>query len=103
VSRSAFCRDSGVRCNDMQTNHNFENSFVLAGECSFFMEKQVMSTFVRILRESKTITAVAVQLLQTLSIMIQNITSKHARCMCYDYGDVFCIASNRHVQSILVE
>jgi hypothetical protein len=67
------------------------------------MEKQVMSTFVRILRESKTITAVAVQLLQTLSIMIQNITSKHARCMCYDYGDVFCIASNRHVQSILVE
>jgi hypothetical protein len=58
----------------------------------FFMEKQVMSTFVRILRESKTITAVAVQLLQTLSIMIQNITSKHAR---------YYLFSNEHINQLI--
>ncbi|XP_024016405.1 uncharacterized protein LOC18025801 isoform X2 [Eutrema salsugineum] len=38
----------------------------------FFMEKQVMGEFVRILRVSKTVT-VSVQLLQTMSIMIQNL------------------------------
>ncbi|KAG5378119.1 hypothetical protein IGI04_025961 [Brassica rapa subsp. trilocularis] len=38
----------------------------------FFMEKQVMAEFVRILRVSKTVT-VSVQLLQTMSIMIQNL------------------------------
>lgn len=55
---------------------------VLAGLCSFFMEKQVMATFVRILRSSSKIKKVEEQLLQTLSIMIQNIRSEHAICMC---------------------
>jgi hypothetical protein len=45
----------------------------------FFMEKQVMGEFVRILRVSKTVT-VSVQLLQTMSIMIQNLKSEQAIC-----------------------
>ena len=38
-----------------------------------------MGEFVRILRVSKTVT-VSVQLLQTMSIMIQNLTSEQAIC-----------------------
>ena len=47
--------------------------------CSFFMEKQVLREFVRILKISKTIT-VSLQLLQTMSIIIQNLRNEHAIC-----------------------
>ncbi|XP_058068118.1 protein TRANSPARENT TESTA 9 isoform X4 [Magnolia sinica] len=45
----------------------------------FFMENQVMGEFVRILKVSKT-ASVSLQLLQTMSIMIQNLKSEHAIC-----------------------
>lgn len=47
--------------------------------CRFFMEKQVMGEFVRILKVSRSVT-VSLQLLQTMSIMIQNLKSEHAIC-----------------------
>lgn len=47
--------------------------------CRFFMEKQVMGEFVRILKISRSVT-VSLQLLQTMSIMIQNLKSEHAIC-----------------------
>lgn len=43
------------------------------------MEKQVMGEFVRILKISRSVT-VSLQLLQTMSIMIQNLKSEHAIC-----------------------
>ncbi|XP_062093868.1 protein TRANSPARENT TESTA 9 isoform X5 [Humulus lupulus] len=42
-----------------------------------FMEKQVMGEFVRILKISRTM-AVSLQLLQTVSILIQNLENEHA-------------------------
>lgn len=45
----------------------------------FFMEKQVMGEFARILRISRT-PRVAFQLLQTMSIMIQNLKSENSIC-----------------------
>lgn len=45
----------------------------------FFMEKQVMAHFIRILKNSKTI-SVTVQLLQTLNIMLQSMRSEQAIC-----------------------
>lgn len=45
----------------------------------FFMEKQVMGEFVRILKLSRTV-SVPLQLLQTVSIMVQNLKSEHAIC-----------------------
>lgn len=45
----------------------------------FFMEKHIMGEFARILRISKPL-KVALQLLQTMSIMIQNLRSEHAIC-----------------------
>lgn len=45
----------------------------------FFMEKQVMGEFVRILRICKSL-IVSRQLLQTMSIMIQNLKSEHSIC-----------------------
>ncbi|GBG71714.1 hypothetical protein CBR_g9125 [Chara braunii] len=44
----------------------------------FFIEKELLAHFLRILRNSKRRGGVAVQLLQTLSIMIQNIRSDRA-------------------------
>lgn len=44
-----------------------------------FMEKQVMGEFVRVLKISKTL-AVSLQLLQTVSILVQNLESEHAIC-----------------------
>jgi len=41
------------------------------------MEKQVLREFVRILKISKTIT-ISLQLLQTMSIIIQNLKNEHA-------------------------
>ncbi|KAL8100744.1 protein TRANSPARENT TESTA 9-like isoform X2 [Apium graveolens] len=43
----------------------------------FFMEKQVMEEFVRVLRLSRTV-IISLQLLQTVSIMIQNLKSEHS-------------------------
>ncbi|ERN07456.1 uncharacterized protein LOC18435675 isoform X2 [Amborella trichopoda] len=57
----------------------------------FFMEKQVMGEFVRVLRISRTGT-VALQLLQTMSIMIQNLKSEHA---------IYYIFSNEHINSLI--
>lgn len=45
----------------------------------FFMEKQVVGEFVRILKLSRTI-SIPLQLLQTVGIMIQNLESEHAIC-----------------------
>ncbi|RWW10010.1 hypothetical protein GW17_00026469 [Ensete ventricosum] len=45
----------------------------------FFMEKQIMGEFARILRISK-LANVALQLLQTMSIMIQNLKNEHSIC-----------------------
>ncbi|XP_073052469.1 protein TRANSPARENT TESTA 9-like isoform X1 [Primulina eburnea] len=56
-----------------------------------FMEKQVLGEFVRILRISKTVT-VSVQLLQTMSIMIQNLKSEHS---------IYYMFSNEHVNYLI--
>lgn len=45
----------------------------------FFMEKQIMGEFARILRISK-LSRVSLQLLQTMSIMIQNLRNEHSIC-----------------------
>ncbi|KAH7572520.1 hypothetical protein JRO89_XS04G0268900 [Xanthoceras sorbifolium] len=57
----------------------------------FFMEKQVMVDFVRILKVSRTIT-VSLQLLQTMSIMIQNLKSEHA---------IYYMFSNEHINYLI--
>ncbi|VVA99608.1 unnamed protein product [Arabis nemorensis] len=57
----------------------------------FFMEKQIMGEFVRILRVSKTVT-VSVQLLQTMSIMIQNLKSEQA---------IYYLFSNEYVNYLI--
>ncbi|XP_038983749.1 protein TRANSPARENT TESTA 9-like isoform X2 [Phoenix dactylifera] len=57
----------------------------------FFMEKQIMGEFVRILRISRP-NKVALQLLQTMSIMIQNLRSEHA---------IYYIFSNEHINSLI--
>lgn len=57
----------------------------------FFMEKQVMSEFVRILKISRTV-VISLQLLQTLSIMIQNLKSEHA---------MYYIFSNEHMNYLI--
>jgi hypothetical protein len=67
------------------------------------MEKQVVLTFVHILRENKIVATINNVVPHTFNIMIQNITTEHAKRMCYDYGYAFWITSNTHVQSILVE
>ncbi|KAJ4845753.1 Protein TRANSPARENT TESTA 9 [Turnera subulata] len=56
-----------------------------------FMEKQVMGEFVRILKISRT-TAVAIQLLQTMGIVIQNLKSEHA---------IYYIFSNEHTNFLI--
>ncbi|CAK9171573.1 unnamed protein product [Ilex paraguariensis] len=53
----------------------------------FFMEKQVMGEFVRILKISRT-SIVSLQLLQTMSIMIQNLKSEHS---------IYYMFSNEHI------
>ncbi|XP_008799469.2 protein TRANSPARENT TESTA 9-like isoform X2 [Phoenix dactylifera] len=57
----------------------------------FFMEEQIMSEFARILRISRP-TKVAVQLLQTMSIMIQNLRNEHA---------IYYIFSNEHFNFLI--
>lgn len=57
----------------------------------FFMEKQIMGEFVRILKISRP-TKVAIQLLQTMSIMIQNLRSDHA---------IYYIFSNEHINCLI--
>ncbi|KAJ4709215.1 Protein CLEC16A like [Melia azedarach] len=57
----------------------------------FFMEKQVMGEFVRILKVSRAV-AVSVQLLQSMSIMIQNLKSEHA---------IYYLFSNEHINYLI--
>ncbi|GLT28721.1 hypothetical protein SLA2020_036320 [Shorea laevis] len=57
----------------------------------FFMEKQVMEDFIRILKISKIVT-ISLQLLQTMSIMIQNLKSEHA---------IYYMFSNEHVNYLI--
>ncbi|GJV81143.1 protein transparent testa 9 isoform X2 [Tanacetum coccineum] len=57
----------------------------------FFMEKQVMGEFVRILKVSKNV-IVSVQLLQTMSIMIQNLKSDHS---------IYYLFSNEHINFLI--
>ncbi|XVE71913.1 hypothetical protein DITRI_Ditri10aG0189300 [Diplodiscus trichospermus] len=57
----------------------------------FFMEKQVMGEFIRILNISKTVT-VSLQLLQSISILIQNLKSEHA---------IYYMFSNEHVNYLI--
>ncbi|KAJ6840358.1 uncharacterized protein M6B38_310315 [Iris pallida] len=57
----------------------------------FFMEKQIMGEFVRVLRISRP-SQVALQLLQTMSIMIQNLRSEHA---------IYYIFSNEHINFLI--
>lgn len=57
----------------------------------YFMEKQVMEDFVRILKVSKPAT-ISLQLLQTMSIMIQNLKSEHA---------IYYMFSNEHVNYLI--
>lgn len=57
----------------------------------YFMEKQVMGEFVRVLKISRTIT-VSLQLLQTISIMIQNLKSEHA---------IYYMFSNEHINYLI--
>ncbi|KAF2309881.1 hypothetical protein GH714_005477 [Hevea brasiliensis] len=57
----------------------------------YFMEKQVMGEFVRILKISRSVT-VSLQLLQTISIMIQNLKSEHA---------IYYMFSNEHINFLI--
>ncbi|KAK7291852.1 hypothetical protein RIF29_07338 [Crotalaria pallida] len=57
----------------------------------FFMEKQVTSEFVRILKLSRTV-SVPLQLLQTVSIMVQNLRSEHA---------IYYMFSNEHINYLI--
>ncbi|XP_058755619.1 protein TRANSPARENT TESTA 9-like isoform X2 [Vicia villosa] len=57
----------------------------------FFMEKQVMSEFVRILKISK-IVSVPLQLLQTVSILVQNLRNEHA---------IYYLFSNEHINYLI--
>ncbi|KAJ8634527.1 hypothetical protein MRB53_008794 [Persea americana] len=57
----------------------------------FFMEKQIMGEFVRILKVSR-IVSVALQLVQTMSIMIQNLKNEHA---------IYYIFSNEHINHLI--
>ncbi|KAI4335345.1 hypothetical protein L6164_013999 [Bauhinia variegata] len=61
------------------------------GFFEFFMEKQVMGEFVRILKLSRTV-SVPLQLLQTVSIMIQNLKSEHA---------IYYMFSNEHMNYLI--
>ncbi|CAA7388074.1 unnamed protein product [Spirodela intermedia] len=58
----------------------------------FFMERQLMGEFVRILRVNRT-KDVPLQLLQTISIMIQNLKSEHA---------IYYIFSNEHINHLIM-
>eukprot|EP00249_Psilotum_nudum_P022735 c28628_g1_i1 orf=260-2767(+) len=57
----------------------------------FFMEKQVMNHFSRILKNSRTI-SVAIQLLQSLNIMIQNMRSEQA---------IYYLFSNEYINNLI--
>lgn len=57
----------------------------------FFMEKQVMAHFIRILKNSKTI-SVTVQLLQTLNIMLQSMRSEQA---------IYYLFSNEYINNVI--
>lgn len=57
----------------------------------FFMEKQVVGEFVRILKLSRT-ASIPLQLLQTVSIMIQNLRSEHA---------IYYMFSNEHMNYLI--
>ncbi|XP_050236865.1 protein TRANSPARENT TESTA 9-like isoform X1 [Mercurialis annua] len=56
-----------------------------------FMEKQVMGEFVRILKICRAV-SVSLQLLQTMSIMIQNLKSEHA---------IYYMFSNEHINFLI--
>ncbi|WOL06486.1 hypothetical protein Cni_G15220 [Canna indica] len=56
-----------------------------------FMEKHIMREFIRILRISKS-TDVSLQLLQTISIMIQNLRNEHS---------IYYIFSNNHINHVI--
>ncbi|XP_020235670.1 protein TRANSPARENT TESTA 9 [Cajanus cajan] len=57
----------------------------------FFMEKQVVGEFVRVLKLSRTM-SIPLQLLQTVSIMIQNLRSEHA---------IYYMFSNEHMNYLI--
>lgn len=57
----------------------------------YFMEKQIMGEFARILRISK-LSRVSLQLLQTMSIMIQNLRNEHS---------IYYIFSNEHINFLI--
>ncbi|KAL9260647.1 TRANSPARENT TESTA 9-like protein [Drosera capensis] len=57
----------------------------------FFMEKQVMGEFIRILKLSTTV-SVSLQLLQTTSIMIQNLKNERA---------IYYLFSNEHINYLI--
>ncbi|KAE9609879.1 hypothetical protein Lalb_Chr07g0180711 [Lupinus albus] len=57
----------------------------------FFMENQVMGEFVRILKLGRTVN-VPLQLLQTVSIMVQNLRSEHA---------IYYMFSNEHINYLI--
>ncbi|XP_045811847.1 protein TRANSPARENT TESTA 9-like isoform X12 [Trifolium pratense] len=57
----------------------------------YFMEKQVMGEFVRILKLSKTV-SVPLQLLQTVSILVQNLRNEHA---------IYYLFSNEHINYLI--
>ncbi|XP_029125832.1 protein TRANSPARENT TESTA 9 isoform X2 [Cajanus cajan] len=57
----------------------------------FFMEKQVMGEFLRVLKLSRTL-SVPLQLLQTVSIMVQNLKSEHA---------IYYMFSNEHINYLI--
>lgn len=64
----------------------------------YFMEKQVMGEFVRVLKISRTIT-ISLQLLQTISIMIQNLKSEHAICKLWNERNHSILLTNGFVIS----
>ncbi|KAJ6381183.1 hypothetical protein OIU77_029967 [Salix suchowensis] len=57
----------------------------------FFMERQVMGEFVRILKVSGTV-SISLQLLQTMSIMIQNLKSERA---------IYYMINNEHINILI--
>ncbi|XP_066346907.1 protein TRANSPARENT TESTA 9-like isoform X4 [Miscanthus floridulus] len=57
----------------------------------YFMEKQIMGEFARVLRISK-LSRVSLQLLQTMGIMIQNLRNEHS---------IYYIFSNEHINFLI--
>ncbi|KAJ6331798.1 hypothetical protein OIU76_010226 [Salix suchowensis] len=75
----------------VQIVNNVNKNFHDSNYFDFFMERQVMGEFVRILKVSGTV-SISLQLLQTMSIMIQNLKSERA---------IYYMINNEHINILI--